>query len=762
MDQTSPIFQCKDLKIEARPWDADPIPIVKGVTFDVKPGEVVALIGESGSGKTTISLASLGYTKPGLHFSGGEAVLLGEDMITIAPEERRARRGEHVAYLAQSAAATFNPALKINEQVTESAVLHGHMSQEQADKRARELYEALELPDPDRIGGRYPHQVSGGQLQRLMAAMALVEKPSLLVLDEPTTALDVTTQIEVLKAFKKVIEEEGSAAIYVTHDLAVVAQIADHIVVLYSGEIMEQGPVEQIINNPTHSYTKRLMSAVRPTPAAGQGEATSDAHRRDVPALEVKHVTAGYGRGADGKPAVTVLRDVNVAVERGNVVGVIGESGCGKSTLARVMAGLLPAADGQVLLDGNELKPALDDRAREDLQLVQFVFQMADTALNPRQTIGEIIGRPLTFYHNMTGRARRERVLEILNLVELPQEFEGRLPAELSGGQKQRVNLARGLAANPEVLLCDEVTSALDTIVGANVIKLLERLRRETGVSFVFISHDLSTVASFADEIVVLYAGRVVEKGPVDQVLSPPFHPYTRLLIASVPEMRVGWLEDTMNTREAMAGISRGVTITKVGCPFFDRCPVAIEGTCEKIDPPARVDTNGHNHVIECHREIDELGAAVAVRSAAASAKAAKAAKKANGSAGSAKVARSSKPAAAAKPAATKRAAAKPAAAKSASAKPAAAKRKAPAKKPAAVRKKPAAKAKPDNLQDISGVGPKIEGQLKAMGITTFEQIAVWKKAEIEEFNAQLKFKGRIQREQWVPQAKKLAKAKKT
>ena len=602
-----PIFSCRDLKIEARPHDKPPIPIVKGVSFDVKPGQVVALIGESGSGKTTISLASLGYTKPGLFFAGGEALLKGDDMVTLASEDKRERRGEHVAYLAQSAAATFNPALKINEQVTESAVIHGHMTQAEANVRARELYEALELPDPDRIGGRYPHQVSGGQLQRLMAAMALVEKPSLLVLDEPTTALDVTTQIEVLKAFKKVIEEEGSAAIYVTHDLAVVAQIADHIVVLYGGEVMEQGPTDQIINNPTHTYTKRLMAAVRPSPAAGQGEGSTGEHRRDVPALAVKNVTAGYGRKADGSPAVTVLRDVNVAIERGHAVGVIGESGCGKSTLARVMAGLLPASEGQVLLNGEPLKPDLRDRPKGDLQQVQFVFQMADTALNPRQTIGDIIGRPLSFYHGLTGRARRERVLEILRQVELPAEFEGRYPAELSGGQKQRVNLARGLAANPEVLLCDEVTSALDSIVGANVITLLERLRKETGVSFVFISHDLSTVSSFADEIVVLYAGRVVEQGPVDEVLSPPYHPYTRLLITSVPEMRVGWLEDTMGTREALAGISRGVKLTEVGCPFFDRCPVAIEGTCDKIDPPARQDAGGHGHVIECHREIEEL-----------------------------------------------------------------------------------------------------------------------------------------------------------
>ncbi|MEM6624318.1 MAG: ABC transporter ATP-binding protein [Pseudomonadota bacterium] len=548
-----PIFACRDLKIEARPFDKPPIPIVKGVTFDVMPGQVVALIGESGSGKTTISLASLGYTKPGLFYSGGEALLKGDDMVTLPAEEKRERRGEHVAYLAQSAAATFNPALKINEQVTESAVIHGHMTQAEADARARELYEALELPDPDRIGGRYPHQVSGGQLQRLMAAMALVEKPSLLVLDEPTTALDVTTQIEVLKAFKKVIEEEGSAAIYVTHDLAVVAQIADHIVVLYSGEVMEQGPVDQIVNNPTHSYTKRLMAAVRPPPAAGQSESSGESHKAEVPALEVRNVDAGYGRRADGSPAIKVLSDVSMKIERGHVVGVIGESGCGKSTLARVMAGILPAASGEVRLGDAQLKPDLRQRSRDELRRVQFVFQMADTALNPRQTIGDIIGRPITFYHGLTGRKRRERVLELLRLVELPPEFEGRVPAELSGGQKQRVGLARALAADPEVIICDEVTSALDSIVGANIIKLLRRLRDQLGVSYVFISHDLSTVASFADEIAVLYNGKLVDFGAVDDVLTPPYHPYTELLITSVPEMRVGWLDETAEAQQALA-----------------------------------------------------------------------------------------------------------------------------------------------------------------------------------------------------------------
>ncbi len=547
------ILEVKDLKIEARPHAAPTIPIVKGVSFDVNEGEVVALIGESGSGKTTISLSALGYTKPGLYFSGGEVKLLGRDMITLKPEAKRLMRGEHVAYLAQSAAATFNPALKINEQVTESAVLHGAMSQAEADARAVELYHALDLPEPDRIGFRYPHQVSGGQLQRLMAAMALVEKPDLLVLDEPTTALDVTTQIEVLKAFKKVIREEGSAAIYVTHDLAVVAQIADHIVVLYGGEVMEKGPVDQIVGNPQHEYTQRLMEAVRPPPAAGQGDSDPDAELHKVPALEVRNLYAGYGRGADGKPAITVLRDINMRIERGRVVGVIGESGCGKSTLARVMAGLLPASEGEVLLDGNPLPADLKDRNREDLRKVQFIFQMADTALNPRQYIGDIIGRPLEFYHGLTGQKKRQRVAELLDLVELPAEYANRFPPELSGGQKQRINLARGLAADPEVLLCDEVTSALDTIVGANVIDLLKRLRDRLGVSFVFISHDLSTVASFADDIAVLYNGELVDYGPVDEILTPPFHPYTELLIYSVPELRVGWLDETAETQQALA-----------------------------------------------------------------------------------------------------------------------------------------------------------------------------------------------------------------
>ncbi len=601
---TDNLFEFKDLRISAPKKDGPDIPIVKGVSFDIKPGEVVALIGESGSGKTTISLGALAYTKPGLEFSGGEVLLYGENVLTMSDEETRALRGGRVAYLAQSAAATFNPALTIGEQVTESAVLHGILTQQQATKRAEELYHALELPDPLRIGYRYPHQVSGGQLQRLMAAMALCGKPDLLVLDEPTTALDVTTQIEVLKAFKKVIKEENAAAIYVTHDLAVVAQVADQIVVLYSGEIMEKGSADEIINHAQHEYTRRLMSAVRPQPTAGLGD-ESIAGEREIDAMEVIDLTAGYGGIVDGEPLITILRDINVDVGHAEVVGVIGESGCGKSTLARVMAGLLPQARGDIKLNGKVIKPSLHDRKLEDLQKVQFVYQMADTALNSKQHINTIIGRPLEFYHGIKGKENRNKVREILEMVELPPEFADRFPSELSGGQKQRVNLARSLASNPDVMLCDEVTSALDSIVGSNVIKLLKNLRNKTGVSFVFISHDLSTVASFADKIVVLYAGRVVEQGPTDEVLTPPFHPYTRLLISSVPELRIGWLEDTMQKREMAVGIARGVEITAVGCPFYNRCPMAIEGTCDTKVPPIREPIKGH--LIACHITIDGL-----------------------------------------------------------------------------------------------------------------------------------------------------------
>ncbi len=591
------LLEVRDLWVEGCPPGGNYIPIVKGVNFSVKKGEVLALIGESGSGKSTISLSTLGYARPGCRISKGEVLLNGEDVMLLDAQSRRELRGTRVAYVAQSAAASFNPSLRINKQVIEALTIRSLMQENEAIEHVVDLYHRLELPNPQTIGKRYPHQVSGGQLQRLMAAMALSCSPDLLVLDEPTTALDVTTQIEVLKAFKDIIARENTAAIYVTHDLAVVAQVADQIVVLNNGEVVEQGKTDQVINNPKHEYTQTLMSAVRQTPSTAPiNEENQGVERQHL--LEVKKISAAYGPH-------TVLNDASVIVDKMETVGVIGESGCGKSTLAKVISGIMPPSSGDIILAGSVLDGTYKKRSRENLKKIQYVFQMADVALNPRHTIGTILNRPLKFYHDMTQTQRKQRVEELLELVELPREFADRFPDELSGGQKQRVNLARALAAEPDVILCDEVTSALDTVVAASIIKLLESLQKRLGISYVFISHDLSTVAAFADRIVVLYAGRIVEQGPTSRVLSPPFHPYTKLLLSSVPELRQGWLEDITATEEARSGIAKDVSVSSVGCPFLDRCPMSIKGVCSTQIPPLQMPTGGHE--IACHRTIAEL-----------------------------------------------------------------------------------------------------------------------------------------------------------
>jgi peptide/nickel transport system ATP-binding protein len=394
------------------------------------------------------------------------------------------------------------------------------------------------LPDPDTIGTRYPHQVSGGQLQRLAAAMALIGDPKLVIFDEPTTALDVTTQIEVLRAFKSVMALGRMGGVYVSHDLAVVAQIADRIVVLKAGQVQEVGTADQILHAPTHPYTRELVAAFEPAPhVALPAPATPRA-----PVLEVTGLHAGYGPTRGGEPQIKILKDVSFRLERGRNLGVIGESGSGKSTLARAVAGILPAWKGRVAFDGQVLAPALADRSKDQLRRAQIVFQLADTALNPAHSIEKILGRPLEFYHGLKGAAREARVIELLDMVRLPAPLRHRLPGELSGGQKQRVNLARALAATPDLILCDEITSALDTVVAAAILDLLKDLQRDLGLSYLFISHDLSTVESICDDVLVMWKGAVVEALPAARMAQDAQHPYSRLLISSVPKLDTGWL----------------------------------------------------------------------------------------------------------------------------------------------------------------------------------------------------------------------------
>lgn len=545
----SPILDTRDLSVAARARNGALTPIVEDISLSIESGKVLALIGESGSGKTTISLACMGFARAGCVITAGDIVVGGTDVMALDNKARRHFRGTEVAYVAQSAAASFNSALTIGRQVTETPIVKDMLTREQALEKAISLYRELDLPDPENIGDRYPHQVSGGQLQRLMAAMAMICDPKLLILDEPTTALDVTTQIEVLRAFKKLIRDKHTSAIYVSHDLAVVAQVADTILVLKDGKAVEFGSVEQIIHDPQDEYTKTLIMAAhvmpKTLPAARPLSANGQEKTAPPPLLQTGNLTAGYG----AKQSFIALDSVSIELEASRTLGVIGESGSGKTTLGRVIAGLMPPKAGQVTLAGRTLGPGITDRSRDDLRAIQFAFQMADVALNPRHRVRKIVGRPLKFYFNMSGTEIDRRVDELLDLVEMPSSYARRLPRELSGGERQRVNLARALAAEPMVIICDEITSALDTIVAEAILKLLRDLQDNLKVAYLFISHDISTIAKMADTIAVMRAGEVVASGTTGDILTPPHHDYTELLLSSVPEMRTDWLDDVSKRR---------------------------------------------------------------------------------------------------------------------------------------------------------------------------------------------------------------------
>jgi peptide/nickel transport system ATP-binding protein len=601
MTDLVPNVEVSGLAVVGRDARGIDVPILTDVSFFIARGEMLALIGESGSGKTTAGLALLGFAHRGCRITAGRVRVGTTDVLSLPARELASFRGRRVAYVAQSAAAAFNPAHRIMDQVIEPALIHKTFGRAEAEERARRLFRVLSLPDPEGVGARYPHQVSGGQLQRLMAAMALINDPELIIFDEPTTALDVTTQVDVLHAFMDVVRQLGTTALYVSHDLAVVAQVADRVAVMQAGRILETAPTGELLQAPAHPYSASLLAAAHPQP-----HAAAEPSQAPVPLLEVANLTAGYGwRGPSRMPMVPVLRDVSLSIRNGSIFGVIGESGCGKTTLANVLAGLLPASMGTIRMNGEALPPRVSDRSRKQLQALQIVFQMADIALNPARTVGAILGRPLAFYHGMGRADRRRRVAELLDMVRLPAELATRYPAALSGGQKQRINLARALAAEPSLVLCDEVTSSLDKVVAAAILDLLVELRRSLGVAMMFISHDIKTVRSLCDQVMILYAGRVVEIGPVRLTEGKGAHPYTRLLLSSVPELRTGWLGELPRTdREAEAG---GLVLgdSAMPCPFFRRCLVRIVGICDTTPPPLR--SFDEDRQIACHRTAEEL-----------------------------------------------------------------------------------------------------------------------------------------------------------
>jgi peptide/nickel transport system ATP-binding protein len=537
-DAAETLLEIRGLRVEGQSderWQE----IVKSVDLTLRRGEVLGLIGESGAGKSTIGLAAMGYARPGCRITAGEIVFDGIDLAKIDEPARRKIWGSRIAYVAQSAAASFNPAHKLIDQCVEGPVGHQLVGEDEAKRNAVDLFRRLRLPDAENFGMRYPHQVSGGQLQRAMTAMAMASRPDLIIFDEPTTALDVTTQIEVLAAIRNIVRQFNTAAIYISHDLAVVAQMADRVMVLRYGELVEEAPTRIMLSSPQQAYTKSLWAVRSLRKEEEPGEGTL---------LRIEALDAAYG-------PLKVLHGINIQVPRGRTVAVVGESGSGKSTLARVITGLLPPAAGTVVFDGKPLTRRLKDRDKSLLRRIQMIYQMPDTALNPRRRIRDILGRPLENHLGLSGAARERRTIELLEMTELEERFLDRYPNELSGGQKQRVCIARALAIEPDMIICDEVTSALDQLVAEEILKLLLRLQKELGLSYLYITHDLATVKAIADEIVVMHQGRVVESGSKTKVLTPPHHAYTELLLSSVPEMDPDWLDGILSRRAVTAEI---------------------------------------------------------------------------------------------------------------------------------------------------------------------------------------------------------------
>ena len=538
MSDREPLLKIRDLEIDGIS-DETQTRIINKISLDLHKGEVLGLIGESGAGKSTLGLAGMGFTRDGCKIVGGSIEFDGIDLVNAPLEQRRNLLGSRIAYVAQSAAASFNPSHKIIDQHTEGPVFHNKFIRSEAAADAVNLYRRLRLPQPESIGFRYPHQVSGGQLQRAMTAMAMSCRPDLIIFDEPTTALDVTTQIEVLSAIRDIVEQFSTAAIYITHDLAVVAQMADRIKVLLRGDEVEENTTRAMLKSPRESYTKSLW-AVR----SFERKQKPPAKAGSTPVISLSNVTAAYGKGDP------VVRNVSFDIHAGRTVAVVGESGSGKSTTARCITGLLPPLAGSINFAGTVLPVDYRNRTNDQLRQIQMIYQMADTALNPRKKIGEIIGRPVEFYLGLTGREKRRRVEELLVQIELePSEFIDRYPSEISGGQKQRIGIARALAAEPKFIICDEVTSALDQLVAEGILRLLTDLQDKMQLSFMLITHDLSTVRAIADEVVVMKDGIVVEAGPKNEMFKPPHHEYTDLLLSSVPEMDPSWLDNLLAAR---------------------------------------------------------------------------------------------------------------------------------------------------------------------------------------------------------------------
>ena len=667
----APLVQVKDLGIGFTSRAGLVMPILRNIDLTFDKGETVGLVGESGCGKSTLALAMMGYLKSGLRVLEGESVFRGRNVFDMDDRALEKIRGGELALIPQNAGQSLTPTSRVGQQISESVKLHTKLGKAQRRERTIELLSQVRLPEPEELLERYPHELSGGQQQRVAIAMALAGEPDVLLLDEPTTGLDVTTQAHILDLLRELAAETGTAMVYVSHDLGAIARVSDRIAVMYAGELVLEGPARQVLKQPAHPYARGLLLSIprvkeavvpasmpgRPPPPGGAGQGCAFADRcpmaeqrcRDErPALEptpsreivrchfrerveqlpppeppkratrasldkadsilrLDNVAISYarpgvvdqilGRQSNVTPTVD---EIDLTIRRGETVGLVGESGSGKSTILRAIAGLWPPRSGAITYAGAEsLNHTVDERANDLLRRIQLIFQNPDDSLNPRHTVAEILAQPLRLYFALSGDKLRERSVALLERVRLRAYYLERLPGQLSGGEKQRVAVARAFAAEPELVLCDEVTSALDVSVQAAVLDLLSQLQAEQGTTYVFVSHDLAVVRALADRVAVLYQGRICEIGPSDKVFSPPSHPYTDVLLGAVLE------PDPDTTPTLVAADMMELSPAPKGCPFQRRCPQRIGDICDEEAPPWRPTVSGH--AIRCHIPLNDI-----------------------------------------------------------------------------------------------------------------------------------------------------------
>ena len=666
------IQSVKNLSIGFRSQKGKEISILRNVTTNIKKGETVGIVGESGSGKSTLALAMMGYVKHGLFTMSGECLFNSLNLLDLSNNELEKIRGRKIAMIPQNAGQSLTPNLKIGYQIEEALKLHTNLNENERKGRISELLNNVRLPSPDVMALRYPHELSGGQQQRVAVAMALAGNPELLLLDEPTTGLDVTTQAHVLELLKDITKDTGTSMVYVSHDLGAIAQVCDRVIVMYAGEIVLEGPVRKILKEPIHPYTNGLLKSIpklsleglpesmpgaQPQPGhIGEGcsfydrcNISDEKCKIKTPDLEflseidtsvrcfnykkvninqnkniqiknideknvenneilgLSNVSISYAKQSfldqlfnkltDSNPTV---KDINININKGETIALVGESGSGKSTILKSIAGLLKTKDGNINFAQNrKLSEDLKNRSSDDLRAIQLIFQNPDESLNPNHTVEQILSQPLKLYFGLKGDELKKNIIELLEKVRLGEFYLTRYPRQLSGGEKQRIAVARAFAAKPDIILCDEVTSALDVSVQAAVLDLLKKLKDDFGTTYIFVSHDLAVVKAISDRVAVLYQGRLCEIGPSKNVYKFPSHPYTEVLLGAV-------LEPDPDIKPKL--IAEDIVEEKPpekGCCFQGRCPRILGDKCREEVPPWQLGENGN--AIRCHIDIEKL-----------------------------------------------------------------------------------------------------------------------------------------------------------